>query len=239
EGGSLILSGENYLSNYGGDSFTTTYLHIASYTAGISGTTVIGEAGDPVGGGVAVTLSYPSGLAEYPDQVNPDASAAVMFRMQGTNVPVAIHYAGSRAYKTMFYGVPLEAFPVTGTEPNSIQAVLSRSLQWAGGGDVLAPSMPANVGMAGDGTLSWTASTDNVGVDHYAVYRHTSAFYNVGGMTPHMTTAGTSVSVPEGMGNPDLNYFYRITAVDGAGNESGASAPRNGERACPLPVFIE
>jgi hypothetical protein len=33
------------------------------------------------------------------------------------------------------------------------------------------------------------------------------------------------VSVPEGMGNPDLNYFYRITAVDGAGNESGASAP--------------
>jgi hypothetical protein len=145
--------------------------------------------------------------------------------MQGTNVPVAIHYAGARSYKTMFYGVPLEAFPATGTDPNNILTVVSRSLQWAGGGDILAPTMPVNVGLAGDGTLSWTASTDNIGVDHYCVYRDTVPFYNVGGMTPHTTTTGTSVAVPEGMGNPDLNYFYRITAVDAASNESAASSP--------------
>ncbi len=227
EGGSLILSAENYLSSYGSDPFTTTYLHIASYTTNVSGTVVMGEPGDPVGDGVTVTLSYPTGLAEYPDQVNPDASAAVVFRMQGTNVPVAIRYpaVGARQYRTMFFGVPLEAFPATGTEPGTIQAVISRALQWAGGTDALAPSVPGNVSLSSTGVLTWAPSTDNVGVHHYCVYRGTGAYFEVEGMTPHLTTTGTSVLVPEGMDNTFVNYTYRVTAVDWVGNESAASVP--------------
>jgi hypothetical protein len=66
--------------------------------------------------------------------------------------------------------------------------------------------------------LSWSASTDNVGVTGYRVYRSTD------GST--FTSAGSA----SGTGFADLGlssgvtYWYRVTAVDAAGNESTASS---------------
>jgi PQQ-dependent dehydrogenase (s-GDH family) len=88
--------------------------------------------------------------------------------------------------------------------------------------DTQAPTAPANLAAtnisATSLTLTWTASTDNVGVTGYDIYQNgvkinasnvTSTAYNVSGLT-----AATS-------------YDYFIKAKDAAGNQSAASATLN------------
>jgi len=227
QGGSLLFSGENYLSAYGGTSFTSDYLHVSSYETSISGSSVNGEAGDPIGDGISVTLDYPSGLAEYPDRINPDGSASVVFRMQGGSDPVAIRYPGTtrqRSYKVIFFAAPLEAFPTGGSDPDNIETVVARCLSWLGSGDDLtAPTAPTNVALASDGTLTWTASTDNIGVTGYRIYRQTVPYFNIGSLIPVSTITGTSVSFSGNIGDPSINYYFRVTACDAANNESSPS----------------
>ena len=82
--------------------------------------------------------------------------------------------------------------------------------------DTESPSAPANlletVKSATTVSLSWTASTDNVGVTEYAVYRDS---------VQAGTAAGTSFT-DTGL-NPITSYTYQVTARDAAGNESGPS----------------
>jgi len=62
--------------------------------------------------------------------------------------------------------------------------------------------------------LSWTTSTDNVGVTGYKIYRN-------GSTTPIQTVASTSYS-DTGL-SPSTTYSYQVSAYDAAGNESGKS----------------
>jgi fibronectin type 3 domain-containing protein len=90
--------------------------------------------------------------------------------------------------------------------------------------DAVAPSAPGTVtatGALGRVTLSWGAATDNVGVDHYNVYRSTTD-----GFTP---AAGNRIATPTTTGYNDTplaagTYYYRVTAVDAVGNEGAAAA---------------
>ncbi len=223
QGGSLVLSAENYLTEYGEASFTSDYLHVASYQTSISGTGVNGVPGDEVSDGLSVALSYHTELGDWPDRIDPDGDATVVFHMQGVEAkPVAIRYPDSEAgaYRVIFYAVSLEAFSASGGDPNNIKTVINRSLAWVGGGDMLPPTAPTNPAFTPDGTLSWNPASDNVGVDHYLIYRDTVAYFTIQGMTPHTTTPGTSITLPEGIGDPEVNYCFRVTAKDAAGNES-------------------
>jgi chitodextrinase len=76
--------------------------------------------------------------------------------------------------------------------------------------------------------LTWTASSDNVGVTGYRIYRDgsTTPLDSVGGSTT--TYSDTSVS-------PGTQYTYRVTAVDAAGNESAASDPATTSSADTIP----
>jgi hypothetical protein len=80
-------------------------------------------------------------------------------------------------------------------------------------GDTTAPSVPAN--LAGDGSsatrvqLTWSASTDDVGVTGYQVYRNSS---------PVGTTTGTSYA--DTGRSPATTYQYSVSAYDAAGNNS-------------------
>ena len=90
--------------------------------------------------------------------------------------------------------------------------------------DSQAPSTPSGVsatGGRGQAQVSWSASTDNVGVDHYNLHRGTTSSFAPGN--------GNRVAQPTGTSYTDANlpagtYWYKVTAEDAAGNVSGASA---------------
>jgi chitodextrinase len=63
--------------------------------------------------------------------------------------------------------------------------------------------------------LSWTASTDNVGVTGYRVYRN--------GSTTPLATVSSGTAYTDSTVAASTQYTYTVTAVDAAGNESTAS----------------
>jgi chitodextrinase len=64
--------------------------------------------------------------------------------------------------------------------------------------------------------LSWSASTDNVGVTGYTVYRGGTQVATVSGST--LTYSDTTVA-------PSTTYSYTVDAFDAAGNHSAQSSP--------------
>jgi endo-1,4-beta-xylanase len=91
------------------------------------------------------------------------------------------------------------------------------ALGGSGGGDTTAPSAPTNLTVTGttssSASLSWSASTDNVGVTGYTVYRDGS---QVGAAT---ATSYTDTGLSAGTA-----YTYTVRARDAAGNVSAASS---------------
>jgi len=86
----------------------------------------------------------------------------------------------------------------------------------SGSGDSSPPSAPSSLSAsalsASSAQLSWSPSSDDVGVSFYRVYRWGAALSDVGGLS-HVDV-GLSAST---------NYCWTVTAFDGAGNESGHS----------------
>jgi chitodextrinase len=84
--------------------------------------------------------------------------------------------------------------------------------------DTTAPTAPRNLTAtapnSGQVDLSWSASSDNVGVTGYRVFRGSTLLSTVGGSV--LTYQDVTVS-------PSTTYNYTVTAVDGANNESPTS----------------
>ncbi|MEV6983327.1 glycosyl hydrolase family 18 protein [Sphaerisporangium sp. NPDC051017] len=89
-----------------------------------------------------------------------------------------------------------------------------------GGGDTTAPSVPGNLRSTGTSSssvsLAWDASTDNVGVTGYNVYR--------GG---NLVTTVTGTSYTDSGLSANTAYSYTVRARDAAGNVSGVSNTLN------------
>jgi len=93
---------------------------------------------------------------------------------------------------------------------------LALALQPPGGADTIPPSVPG--GLAGTPAplqiaLSWTASTDNVGVTGYKVFRNGA----------QIATTSSLSHVDPGL-LPSTLYSYAVAAFDAAGNTSAQSA---------------
>jgi parallel beta-helix repeat protein len=92
--------------------------------------------------------------------------------------------------------------------------------------DTQAPSIPAGLAVTGTTTssigLAWNASTDDVGVTGYRIYRNGGLLTSVAGtsFSDAGLTAGTS-------------YSYRVSAFDAAGNESAQSSNVTGTTSSP------
>jgi chitodextrinase len=90
-----------------------------------------------------------------------------------------------------------------------------------GGSDTTAPTAPtgltATAASSSQVNLGWTASTDNVGVASYNVYRSTDNAT----FLPVASTSGTSHADTGRAAS--TTYYYRVSADDAAGNESGVS----------------
>lgn len=94
---------------------------------------------------------------------------------------------------------------------------ISAKTATANTGDTQAPTAPTNLAVSGSTSssvsLSWTASTDNVGVTAYDVYQ---------GSTVALTVTGTTATV-SGLA-ASTAYTFKVVAKDAAGNASAASA---------------
>ncbi|MEU6719977.1 carbohydrate-binding protein [Nonomuraea sp. NPDC046802] len=101
-----------------------------------------------------------------------------------------------------------------GWEPPNVPALWKPGS--GGGTDTTAPSVPGNLRSTGvtssSVSLAWNASTDNVGVTGYNVYR---------GGTLVTTATGTSYTDTGRAAN--TSYTYTVRARDAAGNLSGVS----------------
>ena len=89
-----------------------------------------------------------------------------------------------------------------------------------GSGDTQAPSVPQNVSSVANSatsvTVSWAASTDNVGVAGYDIDRNGVKVATVGAAPTTWTDNGVQASTP---------YSYTVDAFDAVPNTSSLSAP--------------
>nr|WP_232055807.1 lytic polysaccharide monooxygenase [Paenibacillus alvei] len=102
-----------------------------------------------------------------------------------------------------------------------------------GGGspvDPTPPTAPSNLAvsnvMAYTAKLSWNASTDNVGVTGYNIYKDSTLAGSTNGTT--LTYALTGLT-------PNTTYSYTVRAVDAAGNESASSTAVSFKTSAPQP----
>jgi chitodextrinase len=87
--------------------------------------------------------------------------------------------------------------------------------------DTSPPSIPSGLSATAVSptqiNLSWSPSTDNVGVTGYRVYRNGSLIITLTNVTSYQNTGLTASTA----------YSYTVEAVDGAGNSSGQSTAAN------------
>ncbi len=107
--------------------------------------------------------------------------------------------------------------PASAQKQALLASIQSAGTSTGGGGDTVAPTAPTGLA-AGSATsttipLTWSASTDNVGVTGYQVFRGTTQVATV--TTRSYTDTGLAAAT---------SYTYTVRAVDAAGNVSAASS---------------
>jgi chitodextrinase len=112
------------------------------------------------------------------------------------------------------YSYSVDAFDAAGNHSAQSSAVNDTTLDW------VPPAAPGGVTATATGptqvNLSWSASTDNVGVTGYTLYRNGSQL---------ATVAATALSYSDATAAPSTSYSYTVDAFDAAGNHSAQSAP--------------
>jgi len=123
-------------------------------------------------------------------------------------------YADKAVTDATAYSYTVDAFDAAGNHSAKSAVAMATTP------DITAPSVPASLTAKATPTpevdLSWSASTDNVGVTGYTIYRDGSMLATVSGST--LTYADTAVV-------QTTSYSYRVDAFDAAGNHSAQSAP--------------
>ena len=130
-----------------------------------------------------------------------------------TNYPlyVARYYGGnSNGWNGVLDDVRLYNRALTATEVATL---------YNGGGDTTPPTTPGNVQAAAVSStqinVSWSASSDNVGVAGYRIFRNGN---QVGSTTTALTFSDTGLT-------PSTQYSYTVVAYDAAANVSPPSSP--------------
>ncbi|MFD0671601.1 fibronectin type III domain-containing protein [Cohnella sp. GCM10027633] len=185
------------------------------------------------GGGTADTLAptVPSGLtspSKTTTTVNLSWSAST------DNVGVTGYDVYNGATLAGSVGGSTTTYQATGLSPNTAYSFTVRAKDAAGNvsaasgalsvttnaaADTQAPTVPSGLTSPSKTTttvnLSWSASTDNVGVTGYDVYNGATLAGSVGGSTTTYQATGLS---------PNTAYSFTVRAKDAAGNVSAASS---------------
>jgi chitodextrinase len=192
------------------------------------------------GGGDTTPPTAPSGLtasAVSSSQINLSWTASTdnvgvtgykVERCQGAScttfaqiaTPTATTYSDTGLAASTSYSYRVRATDAAGNL-SGYSSVASAATNPAG--DMTPPSAPSNLQTSGIGativSLTWTASTDNVGVTGYKLERcqgvSCSTFAQIG-------TPSTNAYTDSGL-TASTSYSYRVRATDAAGNLSGYS----------------
>ena len=131
-----------------------------------------------------------------------------------TTLPGTVTTYNDSAVTSGTYSYAVDAFDAAGNH-SAASAPASVNIP-----DTQAPTVPggftASASSATQVNLGWTASTDNVGVTGYTVYRDGNVLASVSGST--LSYSDTSVSA-------NTTYAYAVDAFDAAGNHSAATTP--------------
>jgi chitodextrinase len=133
----------------------------------------------------------------------------------------------NQAVKTQRYGLSISSSNchrtvVTGNNfaGNRLGAIRDSGTGTIYSTDNVPPSVPTGLATTlvaqNQVNLSWNASSDNVGVTSYTIYRDGAV---------RGTVNGTTTAFQDNTVNPNTTYSYTVEAFDAAGNHSGQSAP--------------
>jgi chitodextrinase len=193
--------------------------------AGIGGVVrwVGGPSASPVGSWTYVAVTYDGSMLRLFVNGVQVGTLAASGAIQSSSSPLWI--GGNSPYGEYFNGLidDVRVYNRALTQAE-IQADMATPLAGSGAPDTSAPSVPANLAASAMSStqvnLTWTASSDNVGVAGYRVERcqgtGCASFAQVG------TSSGTSF--PDTGLTAGTTYQYRVRATDAAGNLSGYSA---------------
>ncbi|MFZ1736254.1 MAG: fibronectin type III domain-containing protein, partial [Candidatus Moraniibacteriota bacterium] len=116
------------------------------------------------------------------------------------------------------------AYRVSGVNGSGVESAQSSQVSATTLADTTAPSVPAGLSATANGMdkvdLTWTASTDDVAVTGYKVYRCTGV--SCSNYTQVGTPSGTTYN-DTGL-TTSTTYRYRVTALDARENESSQSS---------------
>jgi chitodextrinase len=170
--------------------------------------------GSAAGSGI-VWASHP-----YDADANPATVAGIFRAFDASNVSVELWNSKQNAARDDV-GNFAKFCPATVANGKVYLATFSNQLVVYGrlnvlSGDTQAPNSPTGLAVSATTStsvsLAWTASTDNVGVAGYQVYRDSS----------QVGTSATTKFTNTGLA-PAINYSYSVKAYDSAGNVSGPS----------------
>ena len=120
----------------------------------------------------------------------------------GTGYSYRVRAADAAGNLSAYSNVASATTPFTDTEPPTAPSNLNATA-----------TSPSQI------SLTWTASTDNVGLHGYSIERCVTASCTFAVVAPYVTsTVYTDVGL-----NPSTSYSYRVDASDSAGNISGYS----------------
>jgi endo-1,4-beta-xylanase len=158
------------------------------------------------------------GVTGYQVLRAPGASGGT-FAQVGTSTTPSFTNTGLTASTTYRFQVrAVDAAGNTSAVSNTVTAATQ-----AGGGDTQAPTAPSNLASTGTTSssvsLSWTGSTDNVGVTGYQILRAPGAS---GGTFTQVGTSTTTSFTNSGL-TASTTYRFQVRAVDAAGNTSAVS----------------
>ncbi|MEV4244866.1 carbohydrate-binding protein [Streptosporangium canum] len=149
---------------------------------------------------------------------NAAPQAAVLFAAPQWQAWTAYATGAQVTYNGVDYECIQGHTSLPGWEPSNVPALWKVA---TGGGDTTPPSVPGNLRVTGTSSstvsLAWDASTDNVGVTGYNVYRGTT-----------LVTTATGTSYTDSGLTPSTGYTYTVRARDAAGNLSGVSGSVTG-----------
>jgi chitodextrinase len=139
-------------------------------------------------------------------------NGAILTTVSGTTLT----YSDATASPSTAYTYTVDAFDAAGNHSaQSAPAGVTTP-----GPDTQAPSVPsgltANAASATKVNLAWQASTDNVGVTGYTIYRNGAVL---------TTVSGTTLTYSDATASPSTAYSYTVDAFDAAGNHSAQSSP--------------